>query len=57
MVGDDFAADVVGAKRIGMRAIWKSTRPIPDAVFPERPDATIASLTELPGVLEAWSRG
>jgi HAD superfamily hydrolase (TIGR01509 family) len=56
MVGDDFIADIVGAKRIGMRAIWKSTRPIPDLSLPERPDATIASLTELPGVLESWGR-
>ncbi len=57
MVGDDFIADVVGAKRIGMRAIWKSERREPDPSYPERPDATIASLVELPGVLELWRSG
>jgi len=57
MVGDDFVADVVGAKRIGMRAIWKSARPVPDPSYPERPDATIASLVELPAIVESWGRG
>jgi HAD superfamily hydrolase (TIGR01509 family) len=56
MVGDDFLADVVGAKRTGLRAIWKSAHPIPDPSYPEEPDATISSLVELPGVLESWSR-
>jgi FMN phosphatase YigB (HAD superfamily) len=57
MVGDEFIADVVGAKRVGMRAIWKSARSVPDASYAERPDATIASLVELPDLLESWSRG
>jgi HAD superfamily hydrolase (TIGR01509 family) len=55
MVGDEFIADVVGAKRAGLRAIWKSQRPVPDPSYPERQDATISSLVELPDVLEAWS--
>ncbi|MDP9245372.1 MAG: HAD family hydrolase [Chloroflexota bacterium] len=57
MVGDEFVADVVGAKRIGMRAVWKSERAIPEGQYQERPDATIASLVELPGILRSWMGG
>lgn len=53
MVGDDFAADVIGAKSVGMRAIWKSTQPEPDGMT-ERPDAVIESLAELPRVVQPW---
>jgi len=53
MVGDDFEADIVGAKAVGMRAVWRSSheRPRGATVFP---DATIASLEELPPILERW---
>ncbi len=56
-VGDDWAADVVGAKRAGWRAVWLSTRP-DDSPLPgsERDDsveadAVIASLDELEAVI------
>ncbi|MHB8959996.1 MAG: HAD family hydrolase [Candidatus Limnocylindrales bacterium] len=56
-VGDDWAADVVGAKRAGWRAAWLSTRP-DDSPLPgsERDgsveaDAVIASLDELEAVI------
>jgi HAD superfamily hydrolase (TIGR01509 family) len=54
MVGDDYTADVVGAKRVGIRAVWKSARPLPEGAHVERPDAVIRSLAELPAVIEGW---
>jgi len=56
MVGDQFTEDVVGAKQAGMHAIWKSTRPTPGGSI-ERPDAVIASLLEMPSVVQAWLAG
>jgi FMN phosphatase YigB (HAD superfamily) len=55
MVGDRMVQDVWGAKRVGMRAIWR--RPLAGA--PQEPvdveaDASIDDLTELPAVLERW---
>ena len=53
MVGDELELDVIGAQRLGMRAVWK--RPAAQSRdIPTSADATIASLLELPGVLEAW---
>ncbi|MBI2081104.1 MAG: HAD family hydrolase [candidate division NC10 bacterium] len=52
-VGDDPVADVAGAKRVGMRAVYlcrkSGTRQAAEA------DATIRSLRELPAVLAAWA--
>jgi FMN phosphatase YigB (HAD superfamily) len=55
--GDDWAADVVGAKRAGWRAAWLSTRPA-DSPLPGsdrdasvEADAELRSLDELEGVL------
>jgi HAD superfamily hydrolase (TIGR01509 family) len=53
MVGDQLAEDVVGAKRMGLRAIWKSTRPPPEDCA-DCPDAVIASLVALPEIAAAW---
>lgn len=57
-VGDDWAADVVGAKQAGWRAAWLSSRP-DDSPLPgsERddtvePDAIIDRLDELPQAVE-----
>jgi HAD superfamily hydrolase (TIGR01662 family) len=53
MVGDNFDADVRGAKRLGLRAIWRRL----DGVEPPadvRPDAVVRTLHELPGVVEPW---
>jgi putative hydrolase of the HAD superfamily len=55
MVGDRMVQDVWGAKRLGMRAIWR--RPLagaPQEPVNVEPDATIDDLTELPAVLERW---
>jgi FMN phosphatase YigB (HAD superfamily) len=55
MVGDRLTQDVWGAKRLGMRAIWR--RPLagaPQDPVDVAPDATIDDLIELPAVLEKW---
>jgi len=55
MVGDRMVQDVWGAKRLGMRAIWR--RPLagaPQEPVDVEPDAAIDDLTELPAVLERW---
>jgi putative hydrolase of the HAD superfamily len=55
MVGDRMVQDVWGAKRLGMRAIWR--RPLagaPQEPVEVEPDAVIDDLTELPAVLERW---
>lgn len=48
MVGDQLREDVLGAKRMGLRAVWKSAQPSPEMRADERPDAVIASLLDLP---------
>jgi FMN phosphatase YigB (HAD superfamily) len=55
MVGDRMVQDVWGAKRLGMRAIWR--RPLagaPQDPVEVEPDAAIDDLTELPPVLQRW---
>jgi putative hydrolase of the HAD superfamily len=54
-VGDDLDADIAGAKRLGMRAVWFSAEPWanPDAAAA---DASIRDHAELPDLLETWSR-
>jgi putative hydrolase of the HAD superfamily len=57
MVGDRLRQDVWGAKRLGMRAVWR--RPLAGAPQDEvdlAPDAVIDDLTELPRVLETWRK-
>jgi FMN phosphatase YigB (HAD superfamily) len=60
-VGDDLVADVAGAKRLGMRAVWfdvghDSEHAIHDPAAPEaaRPDAAIHDHREFLEVLERW---
>lgn len=53
MVGDRLDADILGAKLVGMRAIWRRTeqeQPKVDVT----PDAIIDDLTELPAVVAPW---
>lgn len=55
MVGDRMVQDVWGAKRLGLRAVWR--RPLagaPQEPVNVEPDAAIDDLTELPAVLERW---
>jgi HAD superfamily hydrolase (TIGR01509 family) len=58
-VGDNWLADIQGAKRAGMRAIWVREH-IPYETFePEpgdsQPDAELQSLSELEAVLDVWA--
>jgi FMN phosphatase YigB (HAD superfamily) len=53
MVGDRLDADILGAKSIGMRAIWRRTEHEQPEVDVE-PDAIVADLTELPAVVAPW---
>jgi putative hydrolase of the HAD superfamily len=52
-VGDRLYDDVWGAKQAGMRAVW--VRNDHNETFDVEPDEVIASLSELPGVIERWS--
>lgn len=55
MVGDRTDADIIGAKRLGMRAVLRrTTNPGAMDDVGVAPDAIIDDLTELPGVLSAW---
>lgn len=44
MVGDEFPTDIVGAKRVGIRAIWVHPAPTAWPQYKERADETIPSL-------------
>jgi FMN phosphatase YigB (HAD superfamily) len=56
MVGDKLSADILGASKAGLYSIWITRRadiPANQAFAAEIiPDATIATLSELPGLLE-----
>lgn len=52
-VGDRIDLDVAGPKALGMRAVWVSVDPTAETGA-AAPDATIASLRELPAVLDHW---
>jgi FMN phosphatase YigB (HAD superfamily) len=55
MVGDRMLADVAGAKRVGMRAIWrKPLAGAPQENVDAVPDATISDMTELATALGRW---
>jgi HAD superfamily hydrolase (TIGR01662 family) len=53
MVGDTLAADILGAKALGMYSIWFTRHALRNAEEEARirPDASIASLAEIPGHL------
>jgi putative hydrolase of the HAD superfamily len=53
MVGDRLDADILGAKRLGMRAIWRRTEHEQPKVNVE-PDAVVSDLTELPAAVTPW---
>lgn len=55
-VGDSLTADVIGAKGVGMRAIWRMhdhSATVPDQF--SQPDDIVRSLSEVPAVLAKWS--
>lgn len=51
-VGDDPQADIAGAQKAGMRAVWKAS---PFGSEPGQADAVIGHLGELPAILARWS--
>lgn len=54
MVGDWPEYDIIGALNAGMRAVWKTNgRPRPEPVG-FAPSARVASLAELPPLIERW---
>jgi putative hydrolase of the HAD superfamily len=59
MVGDTLGADILGAKNAGIYAIWITRRANTPAnlahQFTIQPDATVNTLSELPGLLEILS--
>ena len=58
MVGDRMDADVLGAKRLGMRAVLRRTKsPSGPQDVGVSPDAIVDDLTTLPDVLTAWLAG
>jgi len=62
MIGDRLDWDVIGAHNAGLAAIWitrrveKKAGVMDDPAGPERPDATIERLEELPSLLTHWKK-
>jgi HAD superfamily hydrolase (TIGR01662 family) len=55
MVGDRLGADVVGAKRLGIRAVLRlTTGLVPQIRTDVVPDAVVRSLSELPAAVRPW---
>lgn len=52
-VGDDPVRDVVGAQQAGLRAVWVNPAGAP-WTGPGHPDGQVASVGELPALLESW---
>ncbi|PVZ10430.1 MULTISPECIES: HAD family hydrolase [unclassified Pseudomonas] len=55
-VGDNPCDDIAGAQQAGLRAVWYNPRRLPWEAG-ALPDAQIASLAELPALLERWQQG
>jgi putative hydrolase of the HAD superfamily len=54
-IGDHPSDDIVGAQAAGLRAIWFNPQGLPWEAE-QTPDAQIASLAELPALLQRWNR-
>ena len=61
MVGDMLGADILGAHHAGLRGVWATMQTEREAnaahLHTVVPDAAIASLAELPPLLEKWQAG
>lgn len=55
-VGDSPEADLLGARSVGMGTLWFPNGAVWPPHYSWQPDATIASLAELPTLIEAWGR-
>lgn len=60
MIGDLLGADILGAHQLGMAGVWITRRADNEQdkrlLCKVKPDATIASLAELPALLRGWNR-
>ncbi|MEO0564477.1 MAG: HAD family hydrolase [Chloroflexota bacterium] len=58
-VGDNLNADIVGAQRIGMKAVWRDTGYHSSRVAREviHPDATVTALDQMLPHLDTWFEG
>lgn len=55
LIGDDYIADIAGAKRMGLRAIWVPRQgQQPPAGVAETPDAVVASLEDARRIIAGW---
>ncbi|MFA5861474.1 MAG: HAD family hydrolase [Candidatus Thermoplasmatota archaeon] len=52
MIGDSLANDVIGARKLGMRAIWAPYPRVRPAPYTSEADAVIERLADLPSVIE-----
>lgn len=52
MIGDDYAADILGAKRVGMLTIWFNPQGSSCPSLPPLHDAEVRAMAELPTVLK-----
>lgn len=57
MVGDDYRADIAGARRAGLRTVWYNPGGVPLPTGAEPPDTRIASMSELVPALERLAGG
>ncbi|GAB1419965.1 HAD family hydrolase [Anaerolineales bacterium] len=54
-IGDSVSADIIGAQRMGIKAIWRTRPPqLIEHASLTRPDAMIYSFEELPAILSNW---
>ena len=56
MVGNRIDADIVGGNRVGMKSVWFKWNDRYEEIIgseDEKPDFTIKSLSELPGILSS----
>jgi putative hydrolase of the HAD superfamily len=52
MIGDNYQADILGARALGLRTIWLTRRiPPPLSIQSVVPEVTIGALAEVPGAL------
>jgi 2-haloacid dehalogenase len=56
MIGDSFSADILGARRFGMRTCWFNPNGETCPTYDWRPDVTIKSLTEIWPYLSTLAR-
>jgi putative hydrolase of the HAD superfamily len=54
MVGDTPDADILGANRSGMFAVWLTRRAIAQSAAPSKPDAVVKTLAQIPSLFPSY---